>query len=213
MKHFLTNFLRMGGAVSTPPIRLKMRSILLVLWLFLSVSVWGAETTYVWGMPFSSTVTNADLGDDNNLGATIGAYTSKGALNNGSWGNTNNGSYFNVSTNGYFLIKIPISAATSSFSIQANIFAWKSNKYAAKSVDAVYYTSKKNTTTTIGESGSTTSSGCFEIDQDITLDNSYTEDDGTLYIKITPAAGNVGFELLTISTTSSGETGSSESTD
>lgn len=42
MKHFLTNFLRMGSTVSTPPIRSAMRSILLLLGLFLSVSVWGA---------------------------------------------------------------------------------------------------------------------------------------------------------------------------
>ena len=45
MKHFLTNFLRMGSTVSTPPIRSAMRSILLLLELFLSVSVWGAEQT------------------------------------------------------------------------------------------------------------------------------------------------------------------------
>jgi len=44
MKHFLTNFLRMGSAVSTPPIRSAMRSSLLLLGLILSVSMWGAVT-------------------------------------------------------------------------------------------------------------------------------------------------------------------------
>ena len=65
MKHFLTNFLRMGSTVSTPPIRLKMRSVLLVLGLLLgSLSMWGADvvidldlsnsTTYPSGFPTST---------------------------------------------------------------------------------------------------------------------------------------------------------------
>ena len=44
MKHLLTNFLRMGNVTNTPPIRLKMRSFLLVLGLLLgSLNVWGGE--------------------------------------------------------------------------------------------------------------------------------------------------------------------------
>ncbi len=65
MKHFLTNFLRMGSTVSTPPIRSAMRSLLLVLGLLLgSLSMWGEDvvidlnlsnsTTYPSGFPTST---------------------------------------------------------------------------------------------------------------------------------------------------------------
>jgi len=190
--------------------RLKLFSLFLLLLIGVG-QVWATDVTYDWSMPFSSSTTNADIDDDDESGATMGVYTSKGALNSGSWTNITNGSYFNVAQNGCFLIKLPLSSTTTSFSLQANVFAWKSNKYAEKAVSVVYYTSKKSTTTDIC-SGSTTTSGCYEIDEDVTLGNGYAEDDGILYIKISPAAGNVGFELLSVTTTTSSGGGSSNPT-
>ena len=47
MKHFFTNFSRMGNAVYTPPIRSAMRSVLLIFVLMLWVgNAWGEDVTY-----------------------------------------------------------------------------------------------------------------------------------------------------------------------
>lgn len=80
MKHFLTNFLRMGSTVSTPPIRSAMRSILLVLGLLLgSLSMWGKTISWNCSQLGSSTITGPISGD---IDANISFTSSKGGADN-----------------------------------------------------------------------------------------------------------------------------------
>ena len=59
MTNKLLDFLRIGRAANTPPIRTQMRSVLLVLGLMLgSLSVWGAEYELVYTLDCASASTN-----------------------------------------------------------------------------------------------------------------------------------------------------------
>lgn len=172
--------------------------------VYLDSDAWSSSTivignvkTYTWSFPLGTvggTTANSDIEDDSSLGATIGAYTSKGALNAGSWSHITNGSYFNL--NSHFLIKIPISSSNTAFSISAENFGWKSSKYAEKTFTYSYYTSIKEDDISIC-SGNSSTSGCYSVDEDITIDAAY-RGNGTLFIKIAATAGNDGFESLTV---------------
>lgn len=171
----------------------------MLIGILLSVNVWGADVTHTWTLPFSST-TNEWRAANNSTSAQFGACNSNGNLNGGKWTNISNGSYLNLPSGGYFLVKVPITSSTTSFTLNASIFAWASNKYAAKNVTITYYTSK-NTTEAAICNGATTTSGCYNVSQEITLPNSYVvTSNGTLFIKIAVASGNDGFESLSVST-------------
>ena len=169
-----------------------------ILLITLSIGqAWG--DTYSWTLPFSTT-TNGIRESDESEDATFNIKTSKGADHGGTWTNQTKGSYFNVATGGYFILSIPINSSTTSFEIEADIYAWASKKYAAKNCTITYYTSKLSTPAAVCN-GATTTSGCYSVDQTITLTASYKPaSDGILYIKIAPDAGNVGFESLSVST-------------
>ena len=160
-------------------------------------NVWG--DTYSWTLPFSTT-TNGSRESDESEDATFNIKTSKGADHGGTWTNQTKGYYFNVATGGYFILSIPINSSTTSFELEAEIYAWASKKYAVKNCTITYYTSKLSTPAAVCN-GATTTSGCYSVDQTITLTASYKPaSDGILYIKIAPDAGNIGFESLSVST-------------
>ncbi len=171
----------------------------MLIGILLSTNVWGE--TYTWTLPFSTT-TNEWRTVNN---AQFGACNSNGALNGGKWTNISNGSHLNLPNSGYFLVKVPITPSTTSFTLNASIFAWASSKYAVKTVTITYYTSKNTTEANICN-GSTTTSGCYNVSEEITLPNSYVvTSNGTLFIKIAMQQGNDGFEALSV-TTKSGST-------
>ena len=175
----------------------QSKTLTLLLVMLMSVNMWGADVTYKWTFPFSSIPTNADFSDDAQSGATMGAYKVGGSLNAGSWSNTTKGSYFNLSS--HFLIKVPISSSTTGFTLKADLFAWASKKYAEKTVTITYYTSKSSSEIAVCN-GKTSTSGCYSVDEDITLSSTSVADKGTLYIKIAMAQGNDGFESLSVVT-------------
>lgn len=173
--------------------------VAIVLLTALSISnVWG--TTYTWTLPWATTTGQKESDDSSD--AKVALYNSSGTVNGGAYTTrTGVGSHISVPGSGYFLIRVPISSSTTSFSISAEIYGWKSSAYAAKSISVVYYSSKSASTTDLC-SGATTTSGCYSISQSKSLTSTYTEDNGTLYIKISPEAGNIGFESLSVTVNS-----------
>ena len=168
-------------------------------------NVWG--TTYTWTLPWSTSAGAKNSSDGN---ASIRLYNSSGSTNGGSYTTrTGVGSHINVPSNGYFLISVPLTSSATSFTLNAEIYAWASSAYATKSVAIKYYSSKSNTAADVC-SGSTSTSGCYSVSEEISLTSTYVEN-GTLYIKILPAAGNVGFESLSV-TVSSGSCNANPST-
>ena len=162
--------------------------------------VWA--TTYTWDLPWSSTTNDSKADHNSTTGVGLIVKTSAGATHGGTWTHrTGVGSHFNVSQGGYFLINVPISSSTTSFNVTADIYGWKSNKYAAKDITITYYTTKLSTPASVCN-GATTTSGCYAVNADITIGDSYkVTNTGTLYIKIAPAAGNIGFESISVTTT------------
>ena len=179
--------------------RLRVLGITMLCLLTLGVgNAWG--TTYTWDLPWSSTTNTSKADHNSTTGVGLIVNKSDGTPNGGSWTNRAGvGSHFNVASGGCFLISIPISSTTTSFNITAEIYGWKSGNYTAKNCTITYYTSKLSTPAAVCN-GATTSSGCYSVNTDITIGNSYkVANTGTLYIKISPAAGNIGFESLSVS--------------
>lgn len=199
------NFIVNRICANTPPCCSKRASRfvwVLVLMLTLGVGqMWG--TTYTWDLPFSTT-TNDSKGDHNSTtGVGLIVKTSTGSNANGTYTHrTETGSHFNMAQNGYYLINVPITSATTSFTLAAEIYGWKQGKYVERGCSITYYTSQNSTAVNVC-SGTTTTSGCYSADESITIPNNYKPtSSGTLYIKIiATAAGNLGFESLSITTT------------
>lgn len=184
----------------------KLHGIGLIVIALLMGSMQVLGTDFEWTFPLSTT-TNDWISDDDDQDGSLILLTSAGNISGSSWTHrTGEGSHINVGDGGYFQISVPISSATTSFTIQAEIYGWKSGKYAAKDVELTYFTSKKDDAEVDICDGATTTSGCYSVDETVSLTSAYTEDDGTLYIFIAPAAGNIGFESLSVSTSAGGTT-------
>lgn len=156
-------------------------------------------TAYSWTLPWAtgSGVKNSTSA----TGASISLRNANGSQNGTSWStNIDHGSMVNVSGSGmYFLISVPLTSSTTSFSISAEVYGWKSGAYVAKDFTVEYYSSKSATLGDVCD-GSSTTSGCYSISETINLTSTYVEN-GTLYIKITPSTGNIGFESLSVTIT------------
>ncbi len=176
----------------------KLKLFVMMLTCILLNVNYAWATDFEWTFPLSSTA-NSAYEDDDEQDATIIVKTSKGATHGGEWSHrTGVGSHFNVSAGGYFYISVPITNSTTSFTLQADIYGWKSSKYVAKNCTIKYYTSKLSTEAAVCN-GATTTSGCYAVDQEITLPSTYKPTgSGTLYIKIYPEGGNIGFESLSV---------------
>ena len=150
----------------------------------------GSSVTYTWSFPFSGTTAGTPVPSNESSDATIAPYKNDGGINNMNWTSTTNGSHLNAA--GYTAIKVPITSSTTGFSIEGNAYSWKSSKYNAISVPVVYITSANSTEVAI-TTISTTTSGTFALDEDVTLGSGYAEDNGILTIKF-KTTSNFGFE-------------------